>query len=497
MTSAMIYSFEEGFRGAISKDPGAISKQDCASSGQDGEDHVQSLLSAAPGITTLTALVAIDPFKLSASLRIDFLTALERQTAWLQAIMQRAIVAVAGNDSSSTDKIWDGVDEAEREDIATALRLSPNTAQLRIDVARTLVNHLPNTCSALAMGEISASHATVIAKETAAAIRDGLSEFAIYQIEEKALSFAEFHTPGQVANKVRTTIAQLAPAEFEEVVDRARETRRVSCYNDADGMATVVAILPAQDAQIVMKSIEAYILKMNAKDERESGEIRSSSEVSGAASASEFNGAASGALTNPRTETNSWSLLSADNKRADALTAILSAALSDSLETVKPHRRPVTVNVTIDLPTLLGLAQNPGQLSGYGAIPASVARELASDATWKRFITDPQTGNLLDYGREKYEPPQALVDFLLARDRTCRFPGCRQPATRSDIDHAHSWDSGGETNIENLGLLCRRHHRLKTHGRWGLISNADGSCEWTSPVGKKYFVPARPITESV
>ena len=522
MTSAMIYSFEEGFRGAISKDAGAISKdagaiskQDCASSEQDGEDHVQSLLSAAPGITTLTALVAIDPFKLSASLRIDFLTALERQTAWLQAIMQRAIVAVAGNDSSSTDKIWDGVDEAEREDIATALRLSPNTAQLRIDVARTLVNHLPNTCSALAMGEISASHATVIAKETAAAIRDGLSEFAIYQIEEKALSFAEFHTPGQVANKVRTTIAQLAPAEFEEVVDRARETRRVSCYNDADGMATVVAILPAQDAQIVMKSIEAYILKMNAKDERESGEIRSSvevngaasgsefngaasgSEFNGAASGSEFNGAASGARTNQRTETNSWSLLSADNKRADALTAILSAALSDSLETVKPHRRPVTVNVTIDLPTLLGLAQNPGQLSGYGAIPASVARELASDATWKRFITDPQTGNLLDYGREKYEPPQALVDFLLARDRTCRFPGCRQPATRSDIDHAHSWDSGGETNIENLGLLCRRHHRLKTHGRWGLISNADGSCEWTSPVGKKYFVPARPITESV
>ena len=493
MTSAAIYSFGKGFRGVNSKDAGAISKQDCANSGQDGENHVQTLLSAAPGITTLTALVAIDPFKLSASLRIDFLTALERQTAWLQAIMQRAIVAVAGNDSSSNDKIWDGVDEAEREDIATALRLSPNTAQLRIDVARTLVNHLPNTCSALAMGEISASHATVIAKETAAAIRDGLSEFAIYQIEEKALSFAEFHTPGQVANKVRTTIAQLAPAEFEEVVDRARETRRVSCYNDADGMATVVAILPAQDAQIVMKSIEAYMVKMNAKDERERSDIRSSSEASGAVSGSEV----SGARANPRTETNSWSLLSADNKRADALTAILSAALSDSLETVQPHRRPLTVNVTIDLPTLLGLAQNPGQLSGYGAIPASVARELASDATWKRFITDPQTGNLLDYGREKYEPPQALVDFLLARDRTCRFPGCRQPATRSDIDHAHSWDSGGETNIENLGLLCRRHHRLKTHGRWGLISNADGSCEWTSPVGKKYFVPARPITESV
>jgi hypothetical protein len=426
-------------------------------------DVVQTLLAAIPGITTLADLVGIDPHKLSPASRIDYLSALERQTAWLQALMQRAIVAVAGRESTISDKIWDGVDEAEREDISTALRLSPNTAQMRIDVARTLVNHLPNTCSALAMGEISSAHATVIAKEAAAAIRDGLSEYAIYQVEEKALSFAEFHTPGQVANKVRTTIAQLAPSEFEEVVDRARETRRVSCYNEADGMATVVAILPAQDAQIVMKSIEAYILTMNSKDE----------------------------LTRQ-----SWSILSADNKRADALTAILSTALSDSLTIVKPHRRPVTVNVTIDLPTLLGLEQNPGQLSGYGAIPASVARELASDATWRRFITDPQTGNLLDYGREKYEPPQALVDFLLARDRTCRFPGCRQPATRTDIDHAHSWESGGETNIENLGLLCRRHHRLKTHGGWGLVSNVDGSCEWSSPVGKKYFVPARPINEN-
>ncbi|MBF8252520.1 MAG: DUF222 protein [Actinobacteria bacterium] len=433
--------------------------------------RVVALLAAYPGIQTLTDLVAIDPNELNQSGRIDYLSALERQSAWLQAVMQRAIVAVAGNDSSTPENTWDGIDEAEREEVAAALRLSGNTAQMRIDVARTLINHLPNTCSALAMGEISASHATVIAKETAAAIRDGISEFAIYQIEEKALAHAEFHTPGQVANKVRTTIAQLAPAEFEEVVDRARESRRVSCYNDADGMATVVAILPAQDAQMVMKSIESYIMKMNEIDEAKN--------------------------ENSTEATSSWSLLSADNKRADALTAILSQALASNVDDVRPHRRPVTVNVTIDLPTLLGLAENPGQLSGYGAIPASVARELASDATWKRFITDPQTGNLLDYGREKYEPPQALVDFLLARDRTCRFPGCRQPASKSDIDHAHSWETGGETKPENLGLLCRRHHRLKTHGRWALVSNSDGSCEWTSPVGKKYFVPARPINETV
>ncbi len=454
----------------------------------DLNQEVVELLAAYPGIHTLSSLVAIDPANLNHSGRIDYLSALERQSAWLQAVLQRAIVAVAGEMPSIAENMWDGIDGAEREDVAAALRLSGNTAQMRIDVARTLVNHLPNTCSALAMGEISSAHATVIAKETAAAIRDGISEFAIYQIEEKALAHAEFHTPGQVANKVRTTIAQLAPAEFEEVVDRARETRRVSCYNEADGMATVVAILPAQDAQTVMKSIEAYILMMNSRDEADRADSRCWTSATNASAAhSSDTGSA----------TSTWSLLTADNKRADALTAILSGALAQNVDDVRPHRRPVTVNVTIDLPTLLGLAENPGQLSGYGAIPASVARELASDATWKRFITDPQTGNLLDYGREKYEPPQALVDFLLARDRTCRFPGCRQSASRADIDHAQSWEIGGETTLENLGLLCRRHHRLKTHGKWSLVSNADGSCNWTSPVGKNYFVPARPINESV
>ena len=426
---------------------------------------IADLLSAMPGNATLSALVAINPQDLTPADRIDYLTALERQTGWLQALMQRAIVAVAGCDSSKpngTDPFF-GVDDAEREDISTALRLAPTTAQSRIDVARTLVNHLPNTCSALATGEISPAHATVIAKETAAAIRDGLSESAIFEIEQRAIAHAEFHTPGQVANQVRTSIARIAPETFEETVARARDTRKVSCYTESDGISTIVAILPAADAQIVMNSIESFIRAAASEIEPE-------------------------ADADPR---------SADMKRADALTAIASAYLSTAAGSVTPHRRPISVNVTIDLPTLLGLAENPGQLAGYGAIPASVARELASDGKWKRFITDPQTGNLLDYGRQSYEPPQALIDFLIARDRTCRFPGCRRSAALSDIDHAQSWETGGRTSPDNLGALCRRHHRLKTHDGWKIESRSDGSCTWTSPLGKVYLTPARPIGDSI
>jgi len=431
-------------------------------------ERVSSLLRAIPGIETLSSLIAIDPLHLEISARIDYLSALERQSAWLQAALQRAIVAVAGEEPSVGQGIFFGVDDSEREDISTALRMSSSSAQIRIDVARTLVNHLPHTCSALASGEISPAHATVIARETASAIRDGLPPFAIYEIETKALAHAEFHTPAQVANKVRTVLATIAPTTFEKVVSKARDARRVSCYRENDGMSTVVAILPAHDAQIVMKAIEAFILRSERNEEKVSLVV---ADQKGSRNA--------------------------DMKRADALTEMAAQSLAAMSEDLLLHRRPITVNVTIDLPTLLGLAENPGQLAGYGAIPASVARTLASDGKWRRFITDPQSGVLLDYGRETYSPPQELVDFLIARDRTCRFPGCRQPAHRGDLDHAQSWESGGETNAQNLGALCRRHHRMKTHGGWSVISNGDGSCDWKSPAGKEFHVPARPILEAV
>jgi hypothetical protein len=455
------------------------------------EDCVATLLAAAPGIKTLGGLIAIDPQDLSPAARIDYLAALERQSSWLQAAMQRAIVAVAGISEGKSDGPFTGVDEAEREDVSSALRLSAGTAQMRIDVARTLVNHLPNTCSALATGELSAAHATVIARETATAIRDGLSEFAIFSIEEKAIAHAEFHTPSQVALQVRNAIAKFAPATFEEVVEKARDSRRVSCYNDVDGMSTVVAILPAEDAQTVMKAIEAFIIKGSTELN-----INENSSVSHAGNTGDRK-VDTRDLVGKISNSHIADTRSADMKRADALTSLAGFALAASSEDVALHRRPITINVTIDLPTLLGLSENPGQLAGYGAIPASVARALASDGKWKRFITDPQTGALLDYGRETYQPPQALIDFLIARDRTCRFPGCRRSAALSDLDHAQSWEEGGTTSLDNLGALCRRHHQLKTHGGWAIESRADGSCTWTSPLGKIYQTPARPIAESV
>jgi hypothetical protein len=398
--------------------------------------------------------------------------------------MQRAIVAVAGRDSADNPDPIFGVDESEREDISTALRLSPNSAQIKIDIARALTNHLPNTCSALAVGEISSAHANAIAREAVSALNRGLPDSVIFEIENRAIAYAEFHTPSQVGNLVRKVIAQRSPEEFEDAVLSAQEERRVSCFDEPNGMSTIIALLPAHEAKVVMNALEAHIIRS----------VKRCAECTRKASADKK---VVGTVKTDKCTHLAGDDRSKDMLRADALAAIASSYLAASLDEVAPHRRPLTVNVTIDLPTLMGLAENPGELAGYGPIPASIAREIASDARWKRFITEPITGNLLDFGREHYEPPQALKDFLIARDRTCRFPGCRRSATLSDLDHAESWNNGGETSPDNLGALCRRHHKMKTHHGWQLESFADGSCMWRSPFGKEFFTPARPTHEPI
>lgn len=440
------------------------------------EEQIIELLHQPGGHEALGHLINIDPKRLTPAGRIDYLAALEKQNSWLTSLIQQATLAIAGSEPSESASMWEGVDESEREDVATALRLSVNTAQSRIDVARVLTNHLPATCEALASGDISPSHATLIARETAEAIKRGIPTEDLMMIESKALAHAEFHTPAQVGRKLRTLIAQFSPDAFEESVSIARDARSVRMYPESDGMATVIALLPAEDAQTVMLAINSLISCQSARDE----------------AGREFLAPLTSLEDSPNLDSRT-----AEMKRADALTAICGDLLTRINPEYQPHRRPVTVNITMDLPTALGLADNPAELAGYGPIPASVARTLSADGKWRRFITDPVSGNLLDYGRETYLPPQQLVDFLTARDRICRFPSCSQPARVSDIDHAQPWENGGRTSAENLGLLCRRHHRMKTHDGWKLVSHSDGSCTWTSPVGKQIFVPARPIHESV
>jgi hypothetical protein len=480
-------------------------------------ERIAEILHLPAGIEMVNELWKISPDALDYAGRVDYLAAIEKQSGWFNVWMQNAIVSVAGFEPSRADSMYSGVDDSEREEIATALRMSGSTAQGKIDVARTLTQYLPGATAALAIGDISPAHANVIARESAQLIRQGVAPEVLKLIEDEAIAHAEFHTPAQVANKVRSCIAMFAPEQFEAAVVEEKSTRRVSCYPNANGMATIVAFLPAADAQTIMLAIDRLAYKTNgvAKEKLRAFQEKSGYRMRANAQAAyptapQFDSAPCdstlGNTPNLNENMNADSNFNLtdfsadlmdpmDAHRADAMTSIAALFLETNEDQVMNHGRPITVNLTIDLPTLLGLSENPGQLSGYGAIPATVARELAADGKWRKFITDPTTGNLLDFGRDSYLPPQALRDFLLARDRTCRFPGCRRSGVKGEIDHAIPWEEGGETSRSNLGLLCKRHHQLKTHGGWKLESFEDGSCEWTTPLGKKRFVPARPMDE--
>ena len=459
------------------------------------ETYVADLLERTPGIEVLVELVKIDPTNLRPSARVDYLAALEKQGAWLQALMQIAIVAVAGSEPESDKGLYSNVDDPQREEIASTLNVAPITAQSRIDVARVLTQHLPATCSALANGEISSAQATVIAKESATLLRRGIDPDQLKYLESTAIAYAEFHTPAQVTNKVRSIVAKMEPVEFEVAVAQASEGRRVTFTPQPHGMAQIMALLPAVEAQTVWLAIDKLARANKDKDLINIARISRSVSIDDGSVSREDSSVSTESASPTEFISANIEPLTLDQLRADALATIAEKFLAASGEENLAHGRPVTLNLTLDLPTFLGLSENPGVLAGYGEIPASAARLLASDAKWRRFITDPFTGNLLDYGRLTYQPPQPLIDFIVARDRRCRFPGCRQPARVCDIDHAIPWEEGGKTSKENLGLLCRRHHRMKTHGGWKLVSYQDGSCEWSSPTGNVFKVAARSVNE--
>ncbi|WP_170297242.1 HNH endonuclease signature motif containing protein [Georgenia thermotolerans] len=136
-----------------------------------------------------------------------------------------------------------------------------------------------------------------------------------------------------------------------------------------------------------------------------------------------------------------------------------------------------------DLPTA-----EVAELDGYGPITPAVARALAAGGTWRRIVTDPLSGAVLDVGRTTYRPPADLVRHLAARDRGCVSPTCQVPPGHCQIDHTMPWSQGGPTADWNTELLCGREHLIKTCGAFKLAQPTPGTFVWTTPTGHRYHL---------
>jgi hypothetical protein len=160
----------------------------------------------------------------------------------------------------------------------------------------------------------------------------------------------------------------------------------------------------------------------------------------------------------------------------------------DLLDNGTGSPRRGVIDLRVDLATLTQLAENPGEIGGYGPVIADVARQVAAHqqgSQWRVTVTHPDSGAVLWNGTTKRRPNPAQRRHVEARSPTCVFPGCRMPATRSDLDHRVDHSKGGPTLVEYLNPLCRHDHRLKDAG-WRLQPGPNGATTWTSPLGHTY-----------
>jgi len=178
-----------------------------------------------------------------------------------------------------------------------------------------------------------------------------------------------------------------------------------------------------------------------------------------------------------------------DQLRADILADLLLTATPTSVTTTALESVRAAVSITISASTLTGADDAMAEFDGHGPLTPDVARLLAGRAgSWDRAFLDPR-GMVVE--TDNYVPTAGMKRFLRARDQHCRFPGCRTPAHRCQIDHNHDHAKGGPTALCNLSLFCTSHHPLKhpdvdERDRWSARQLDDGVILWTSPLGRTY-----------
>jgi hypothetical protein len=174
-------------------------------------------------------------------------------------------------------------------------------------------------------------------------------------------------------------------------------------------------------------------------------------------------------------------------RRADALGLVAESALDGGLNTgTRADRLQVVVHVdekVLEDPDAPGVSM----LEDGTDVSAETSRRLACDAGKVVMKHDAQ-GNILDVGRRTRTIPTPIRRALTARDEGCQFPGCGLKFC--EAHHLKHWANGGETSLENLVLLCRRHHRALHEEGYRIEHTAGGELRFLRPQG--WEIPSVP-----
>ncbi len=166
---------------------------------------------------------------------------------------------------------------------------------------------------------------------------------------------------------------------------------------------------------------------------------------------------------------------------ADALVELAGHGLDASLLPRVGGQRP-HLQVTTSLDTLVGATGAPaGVLERAGPIGTPTVQRLACDASVTRVLLGPDSA-VVDVGRARRLPSGPTRRALHARHEGCEWPGCDRPSSWTAAHHIKHWAHGGPTDLDNLVLLCHRHHWLVHEGGWQLIRAEDGHMKSVAPV---------------
>lgn len=368
-------------------------------------------------------------------------------------------------------------------EIAAALRRPDRGMQNRMHDAAGLVSGFAATVAALHAGAIEVGHVRAI-HDAGAGITDPESRA---RFEQAALAVAERETVGRAKPIVAVLAARIHPVPLAERHVQAAAQRRVWVRDLDEGMAELVALLPAELAHGIRDRLTQHARALVAATRERAADVA----VARACPDDESGGAS---LVPDTIATDSRTT---DQIRADVLTDLLltAQATSPAQTGALPPGAAIRARVQVVIPaaTLCGAGDEPAELVGFGPISPAIARRIAAGTEiWDRVFVSPTTGIVEQVDR--YRPTPAQRRLLDSRDEHCRFPGCRRAARDCDLDHTVDAARGGPTALVNLANLCPRHHRLKHATAWSVQQLPHGVLIWTSPTGRVYpDVPRRAV----
>lgn len=328
--------------------------------------------------------------------------------------------------------------------------LGIGVAREKVRVAITLPD-LPKISEAFRRGKVSYSKVRA------------MTRVATVKNEHVLLNVALHGTASHVEKQVQL-YRQVKRAEALSVENKRHDHRELSWYVDHDGYWRFNGRFTPEQGAVLCKALEAAMDKEFAENSTNgTGTARTANE--------------------PESEREAIAM-----RRADALERVAESYLV-SPEVSGSGGERYMINLHVDIETLKTDGKHAeARLEDRCNVPAETSRRMACDASVIHWHEN-ANGDPLNVGRKTRSIPPAIRRALHRRDRGCRFPGCT--CTRFvDSHHVRHWADGGETRMNNLLLLCRRHHRLVHEGGFAVRAGRDGQFTFTDPGGKTLHASA-------